>query len=105
MWVSLQVHAAKHALFYAIAIGMGAQAFFTALYDNFWGLEPYDVVELGWWQVGALLCKSLSAPIAIVVGYLIKAPNGEIKGDVTSQTTSTLETKTVTQATTDEKKS
>jgi hypothetical protein len=92
MWSAIQAHSAKHALFYAIAIGLGAQAFFTGLYDNFWSLEPADASSLGWWQILALLCKSLSAPIGIVVGYMIKAPNGHIVGEVTSQTSSTTTT-------------
>jgi len=74
MFKAIQDHAAKHALVYAIAIGMGLQGFFTGFYDNFWPIEPGEMVRLGWWQVMALWFKSLSFAMGIVVGYLIKPP-------------------------------
>lgn len=79
MWETLKNHFAKHALFWVIALGMGGQAFFTALYDNFYPIPRANMAELGWWQVGALLGKSLSFALGIVVGYLIKTPGNEQK--------------------------
>ena len=77
MWNALKAHFAKHALFWVIATGLGGQAFFTALYDNFYPIPPANMADLGWWQVASLLAKSLSFALGIVVGYLIKSPNGE----------------------------
>lgn len=71
----LAVHFQRHALFYAIACGMGLQGFFTGFYDNFWPIEPADMVKLGWWQITAALFKSFSFAIGIVVGYLVKGPS------------------------------
>lgn len=62
----------RHALVTLIALGMGLQAFGTGFYDNFWPVEPEDMARLGWWQVTALVLKSMSFAIGIVVGYLIK---------------------------------
>lgn len=74
MFESLKRHASRHALVYAIAVGLGLQAFGTGFYDNFWPIEPADMAKLGWWQVLAALLKSMSFSIGIVVGYLIKGP-------------------------------
>jgi hypothetical protein len=76
---ALKAHAAKHALVYAIAIGLGLQAFGTGFYDNFWPIEPEDMALLGWWQVVAAFLKSISFSIGIVVGYLIKTPEQKDK--------------------------
>jgi hypothetical protein len=75
MGAALQRHFARHALFYVIALGLGAQAFGTSFYDNFWPVEREDMAKLGWWQVAALVVKSLSFAVGIVVGYLIKSPS------------------------------
>lgn len=85
MWNSIQAHAAKHALFYVIAMGLGLQAFGTAFYDNFYNIPPTNMADLGWWQIVALLLKSASFAVGIVVGYLIRSP---------SQGTAASETKT-----------
>ncbi len=74
MWKSLQQHAAKHSMFYAIGIFLGLQGFFTGYYDNFWPIEREDMAKLGWWQVIAALFKSLSFALGIVAGYMIKQP-------------------------------
>lgn len=79
MWKALQDHAGKHALVYAIALGLGLQALFTGFYDNFWPIEKEDMARLGWWQIVAAVGKSLSFSIGIVVGYLIKSPQPETK--------------------------
>lgn len=71
----LSSHFQRHALFYAIACGMGLQGFFTGFYDNFWPIEPADMAKLGWWQIFAAFGKSISFAVGIVVGYLIKGPN------------------------------
>ncbi len=71
---AIQEHAKAHALVYCIAIGMGLQGFGTAFYDNFWSVEPADMSRLGWWQVTALVLKSFSGAIGIVIGYLIEKP-------------------------------
>jgi hypothetical protein len=105
MFRALHGHAAKHAIFYSIAFCLGCQGFFTSMYDNFWTLEPEAMAKLGWWQIVAVLCKAMSVPVGILAGYLIKAPNGAIVGDVSSQTTETTSTVTKTQITPpDEKK-
>ncbi len=75
MWGTLCQHASRHALFYVIAMGLGLQAFGTAFYDNFYVIAPPSMEELGWWQVVALVLKSTSFAVGIVVGYLIKSPN------------------------------
>lgn len=90
-------HAGKHAMFYAIAVGFGLQAFGTGFYDNFWPIEPKDMQALGWWQVLAAFLKSCSFAIGIMVGYALKDRNNETKPDAT--TTSTTEIKTETTAT------
>jgi hypothetical protein len=77
MWSILKRHAARHALVYVIAVGLGLQAFGTGFYDNFWPIEPEDMAKLGWWQVCAAVLKSMSFSIGIVVGYLIKGPQGD----------------------------
>lgn len=74
MLKTLQLHAARHALMYAIALGLGLQALCTGFYDNFWPIEPADMARLGWWQILAAGLKSVSFSIGIVVGYLIKSP-------------------------------
>lgn len=74
MWSFLKSHASRHGLFYAVAIGLGLQAFGTGFYDNFWPIEPADMAKLGWWQVVAAVLKSCSFAVGIVVGYLIKGP-------------------------------
>jgi hypothetical protein len=99
MFRALHTHAAKHAIFYAIAICLGCQGFFTSMYDNFWGLEPDEMRALGWWQVVAVFCKALATPVGIVAGYLIKAPNGTITGEVSSQSTETTSSVAKTQIT------
>jgi len=79
MFTTLRDHAAKHALFYAIAIGLGFQSFGTAFYDNFYNVPPANMAELGWWQVAALVMKSMSFAVGCMVGYLIKSP--EVKNE------------------------
>lgn len=90
-------HAGKHAMFYAIVIGFGLQAFGTNFYDNFWPIEPINMKALGWWQVVAAFVKSCSGAIGIMVGYALKDRNSEPKPDAT--VTSTTEIKTETTAT------
>lgn len=83
---ALKAHAARHALAYVVVVGFGLQAFGTAFYDNFWTLEPPQMRALGWWQVVALILKSLSFAVGIMVGYLIKSP-------AVNETTTTVTTK------------
>lgn len=89
---SIAAHAGKQAMFYAIVVGFGLQAFGTGFYDNFWPIEPANMKALGWWQVLAALLKSMSFAIGIMVGYCLKDRNNDTKADVTS--ISTTETKT-----------
>ncbi len=96
MWSELKSHAAKHALVYAVAMGMGLQGFFTGFYDNFWPIEPDMMAKLGWWQQLAAFFKSLSFAMGIVVGYLINRP--------AIPDTKTVHTNAVTTTITDEKK-
>ncbi len=65
-------HMTKHSQLYVITGALGAQAFFTGFYDNFWIIEPVDMAKLGWWQVAAAFMKSLSFAIGIAVGYILK---------------------------------
>jgi hypothetical protein len=74
MIAALKDHAAKHALSYTIALLLGCGASLTAVYDNFWTLEPEYMEKIGWWQVIALVCKCLAPFATAVVGYLIKSP-------------------------------
>lgn len=96
MWTAIKGHAGKHALFYVIALGFGLQAFGTGFYDNFWPIEPADMAKLGWWQVLAAVLKSCSFAVGIVVGYLLKGPQAEPKGDTTSSTKTETTIETVT---------
>lgn len=96
MFEALKRHAARHALFYVIAMGLGLQAFGTAFYDNFYSIPPGNMTELGWWQVVALILKTASVSIGIVVGYLIRSPSQD-KADAavgTSGTTPPFESAT-----------
>lgn len=74
MKAALQAHVAKHALSYVIALLLGFGASLTAVYDNFWTLEPADMAKIGWWQVVALVAKCMAPFATAVVGYLIKSP-------------------------------
>lgn len=93
-WVgtNLGAHAGKHAMFYAIAVGFGLQAFGTGFYDNFWPIEPPDMAKLGWWQVLAAFLKSCSFAIGIMVGYALKDRNSEAKPDATTSSTTEIKT-------------
>lgn len=84
MWSAIKIHAKDHALVYCIAIGMGLQGFGTAFYDNFWSVEPADMTRLGWWQILALVLKSFSGAIGIVIGYLIEKPKPKTEPAQTS---------------------
>jgi len=70
----LQQHVTKHALSYVIALLLGFGASLTAVYDNFWSLEPDQMAKIGWWQVIALVAKCMAPFATAVVGYLIKSP-------------------------------
>jgi hypothetical protein len=74
MRAALQDHVAKHALSYVIALLLGISASFTAIYDNFWSLEPDQMAKIGWWQIIALVAKCIAPFSTAVVGYLIKSP-------------------------------
>lgn len=65
-------HFARHAMLYVIVIGLGAQGFCTAFYDNFWTVEPADMAKIGWWQVAALFLKSLAPALGVAIGYILK---------------------------------
>lgn len=97
-WIAsnLGAHAGKHAMFYAIAVGFGLQAFGTGFYDNFWPIEPPEMAKLGWWQVLAALLKSMSFAIGIMVGYALKDRNNETKPDATISSTTETKTETTT---------
>lgn len=94
MFKALQQHAEKHAMFYLITIGFGLQAFGTSFYDNFYNIPPPNMADLGWWQVLALVLKSMSFAVGIMVGYLIKPPPKEVitESDTVSQTTTVKKT-------------
>lgn len=74
IFAALQKHVAKHALTYLIAMLLGIAASFTAIYDNFWILEPPEAAKLGWWQWMALFSKCIAPFATTVVAYLIKSP-------------------------------
>ena len=74
MRAALQEHVAKHALSYVIALLLGCGASLTAVYDNFWALEPEQMAKIGWWQIIALVAKCMAPFATAVVGYLIKSP-------------------------------
>ena len=74
MRAALQDHVAKHALSYVIALLLGFGASLTAVYDNFWSLEPDQMAKIGWWQIVALVAKCMAPFATAVVGYLIKSP-------------------------------
>ncbi|MEY2878210.1 MAG: hypothetical protein RLZZ15_590 [Verrucomicrobiota bacterium] len=74
MRAALTAHVAKYALSYVIALLLGLGASLTAVYDNFWSLEPEQMAKIGWWQVVALTAKCISPFATAVVGYLIKSP-------------------------------
>ncbi len=97
-WIgkTLGEHAGKHAMFYAIVVGFGLQAFGTNFYDNFWPLDPINMKALGWWQVIAAFVKSCSGAIGIMVGYCLKDRNSETKPDVSILSTTETKTETTT---------
>lgn len=74
MIAALQTHIARHALSYVVAMLLGFSASLTAVYDNFWVVEPANMAALGWWQVVALVAKCIAPFSTAVVGYLIKSP-------------------------------
>lgn len=74
MFEALQRHAARHALTYLIALMLGLAASLTAVYDNFWPIEPGDWAKLGWWQLIAVTAKCIAPFATTVVAYLIKSP-------------------------------
>lgn len=71
---TISAHGAKNAVSYLIGACLVLGATLTGFYDNFNGLTPEAWSKLGSWQVLALICKSLSAAPAALVGYLIKSP-------------------------------
>lgn len=79
IWHSIQAHIAKHAMTYLIAMLLGMAASFTAVYDNFWILEPKEASLLGWWQWMALFAKCIAPFATTVVAYLIKSPIQELQ--------------------------
>lgn len=88
MKAALQAHVAKHALSYVIALLLGFGASLTAVYDNFWSVEPDQMAKIGWWQVLALIAKCMAPFATAVVGYLIKSPI-EPKNETTTPTITT----------------
>lgn len=74
MLTALREHASRHALSYVVALLLGFSASLTAVYDNFWAIEPDAMAALGWWQVLGLICKCVAPFCATVVGYLIRSP-------------------------------
>lgn len=88
LWLApaFSTSARKHAMFLAIIVGFGLQAFGTGFYDNFWPIEPSDMAKLGWWQVLAAVLKSCSFAIGIMVGYALKGPQDAVKADAPKPT-------------------
>ena len=82
---ALYNHVANHALSYVVALLLGLGASLTAVYDNFWVVEPADMAKLGWWQVMALVAKCIAPFATAVVGYLIKSPLEKDKPETTNQ--------------------
>ncbi len=82
---ALQDHISRHALTYLVAMLLGMAASFTAVYDNFWILEPKEAALLGWWQWMALFAKCIAPFATTVVAYLIKSPISETPPTATPQ--------------------
>lgn len=71
---ALKAHAAKHFQSYFIAMLLGLSGWLVGFYDNFWSVEPPNMKALGWWQVTALIMKTLAGGVAAIIGYMMKSP-------------------------------
>lgn len=67
-------HGSKNALAYLIGVCLVLGATFTSFYDNFGNIDRATWLALGWWQILALLAKSLASAPAALVGYLMRSP-------------------------------
>lgn len=67
-------HGSKNGMAYLVALCLVLGATLTAFYDNFGTLTREAWVTLGWWQLTALVMKSLSSAPAALVGYLMRSP-------------------------------
>lgn len=67
-------HGERNYLHYLIGSCLILGACFTAFYDNFMPADPKTMAEYGWWQVLALLAKSMGAAPAALLAYLMRSP-------------------------------
>lgn len=67
-------HAKTHALLYLLAFMLAASATADAVADNFGGLNRADWEAMGWWQLTALLGKSLKPAAVAISALLVKPP-------------------------------
>jgi hypothetical protein len=74
MFTAIQLHAAKHAMTYLVAMLLGLAASMTAIYDNFWIITPEQAGTFRWFHWMALWAKCLAPFATTVTAYLIKSP-------------------------------
>lgn len=67
-------HGEKHGYHYLVGACLILGACFTAFYDNFMPLDIKTCHEYGWWQVVALLSKSMGAAPSALLAYLMRSP-------------------------------
>jgi uncharacterized membrane protein YjjB (DUF3815 family) len=67
-------HFKTHTLAYLTAIVLFLSANLGAVYENFYNLPKAEMSGYGWWQVAALVAKSLNAGFIAVLGYLMRSP-------------------------------
>lgn len=79
-------HGSKNGLAYLVGLCLVLGATLTSFYDNFGTLSRDAWTALGWWQIAALVMKSLSSAPAALVGYLMRSPlpaNSPVTGGTT----------------------
>lgn len=70
----LAAHFRTHTLAYLTALVLFLSANLGAIYENFSAITKQEMSGYGYWQVLALLAKSINAGCIAVLGYLMKSP-------------------------------
>lgn len=67
-------HFRRNTLAYLTATVLFLSANLQAVYENFGEVTKSEMASYGYWQVAAMVCKSLNAGCIAVLGYLMKSP-------------------------------
>jgi len=67
-------HGEKHGYHYLVGACLIMGACFTAFYDNFMPMDPATYKSYGWWQIIALVSKSMGAAPSALLAYLMRSP-------------------------------